>query len=120
MSQGFSPNDPVFWLHHSNCDRLWANWQERRLRTVQNSTHADHWPPPEELSPFDGEPAPLGHRLNDEMWPWVGTKPGYNVIMVAAIKPMLPDFSNDPGVTVQQVLHTATMDATGYRYAPPA
>jgi tyrosinase len=22
-----SPNDPVFWLHHSNIDRLWANWQ---------------------------------------------------------------------------------------------
>ncbi len=22
-----SPNDPVFWLHHANVDRLWGNWQ---------------------------------------------------------------------------------------------
>lgn len=22
-----SPNDPVFWLHHCNIDRLWAHWQ---------------------------------------------------------------------------------------------
>jgi tyrosinase len=24
---GSSPNDPVFWLHHANVDRLWAIWQ---------------------------------------------------------------------------------------------
>lgn len=23
-----SPNDPIFWLHHSNIDRIWAKWQE--------------------------------------------------------------------------------------------
>lgn len=23
-----SPNDPVFWLHHANIDRLWCKWQE--------------------------------------------------------------------------------------------
>jgi tyrosinase len=23
-----SPNDPVFWLHHCNIDRLWAEWQQ--------------------------------------------------------------------------------------------
>ena len=22
-----SPNDPVFFLHHANIDRLWAEWQ---------------------------------------------------------------------------------------------
>jgi tyrosinase len=22
-----SPNDPVFWLHHANIDRIWAIWQ---------------------------------------------------------------------------------------------
>lgn len=22
-----SPNDPMFWLHHANVDRLWAQWQ---------------------------------------------------------------------------------------------
>jgi len=27
MMLAASPNDPVFWLHHANVDRLWANWQ---------------------------------------------------------------------------------------------
>ncbi|KZZ99247.1 putative domain, di-copper centre [Beauveria brongniartii RCEF 3172] len=25
-----SPNDPVFFLHHTNLDRLWANWQAEK------------------------------------------------------------------------------------------
>lgn len=28
MALPTSPNDPVFFLHHSNIDRLWAEWQE--------------------------------------------------------------------------------------------
>lgn len=24
-----SPNDPVFWMHHANIDRIWAAWQDR-------------------------------------------------------------------------------------------
>jgi hypothetical protein len=27
MAGDFSPNDPLFWLHHANVDRLWAIWQ---------------------------------------------------------------------------------------------
>lgn len=27
MSDGLSPLDPVFWLHHCNVDRIWAEWQ---------------------------------------------------------------------------------------------
>ncbi|KAJ2504593.1 hypothetical protein GGI11_007311 [Coemansia sp. RSA 2049] len=27
MNTMYSPMDPVFWLHHSNCDRYWAQWQ---------------------------------------------------------------------------------------------
>lgn len=26
MGRGTSPNDPVFWLHHANIDRLWSAW----------------------------------------------------------------------------------------------
>lgn len=26
-----SPNDPVFWLHHANVDRLWSMWQGQDL-----------------------------------------------------------------------------------------
>lgn len=27
MGDGVSPLDPIFWLHHCNVDRLWAQWQ---------------------------------------------------------------------------------------------
>jgi tyrosinase len=27
MGNGMSPLDPIFWLHHCNIDRLWAQWQ---------------------------------------------------------------------------------------------
>lgn len=27
MRSGMSPLDPIFWLHHCNIDRIWAEWQ---------------------------------------------------------------------------------------------
>ncbi|MGB5984117.1 MAG: tyrosinase family protein [Desulfobacterales bacterium] len=27
MASGLSPLDPLFWLHHCNVDRIWAEWQ---------------------------------------------------------------------------------------------
>ncbi len=71
MSGDFSPNDPIFWLHHANVDRIWANWQAKYLE-AQNAAHPADWPPPAEASPLNGIPAPYGHRTNDIMWPWVG------------------------------------------------
>lgn len=118
MSGAFSPNDPVFWLHHSNVDRLWANWQANRLAAVPGSGPEEHYPPPEEESPFDGEPAPPGHRLDDPMWPWVGGAPGFGTAISPAVAALLPDFSDAPAVSVGEVLETATIDATGYEYAP--
>jgi tyrosinase len=32
MSTARSPQDPLFWLHHANVDRLWARWQEANPR----------------------------------------------------------------------------------------
>lgn len=26
-----SPNDPIFWLHHSQIDRIWNSWQQMRI-----------------------------------------------------------------------------------------
>lgn len=51
-----SPNDPVFFLHHCNVDRLWAEWQ--RLH------------PSEPFVPTSG--AGHGHNLNDSLHPWGG------------------------------------------------
>lgn len=31
MAGDFSPNDPVFFLHHANVDRIWHNWQTNML-----------------------------------------------------------------------------------------
>lgn len=28
MGASSSPNDPIFWLHHANLDRIWAEWQD--------------------------------------------------------------------------------------------
>lgn len=49
-----SPNDPLFWNHHSNVDRLWAIWEERNGKNY---------------APVSG--GPMGHNLNDMMWPYM-------------------------------------------------
>jgi tyrosinase len=54
MTGATSPNDPIFYMHHCNVDRLWARWQKR-------------WPS-EAYIPISG--GPNGHNLNDGMWPW--------------------------------------------------
>ena len=120
MSGAFSPNDPIFWLHHANVDRLWANWQARRLAAVVGSKPENHYPPPGEASPLDGDLAPPGHRLDDAMWPWVGGAAGFDLDIEPAVRALLPDFSTSPTRTVKQVLDTETIDPTGYRYAPPS
>jgi len=51
MSEGASPNDPVFWLHHSFIDLLWAEWQRRHGAVYL---------------PASG--ARLGQNLRDPLW----------------------------------------------------
>jgi tyrosinase len=55
MAANTSPNDPVFWLHHTNIDRIWSMWMER------------HGP---QYLPESG--GPLGHNIDDLMWPYEG------------------------------------------------
>ncbi len=56
MGPATSPNDPVFFLHHSNVDRIWAQWQD------------DH-PVAQLLPEGDG---PFGHNTMDPLYPWDG------------------------------------------------
>ncbi|GJF30502.1 hypothetical protein KNE206_32020 [Kitasatospora sp. NE20-6] len=50
-----SPNDPVFFLHHANTDRLWARWQT------------------EQRAPYEPqEGGPQGQNAGDAMIPWGG------------------------------------------------
>jgi hypothetical protein len=50
-----SPNDPVFWLHHCNIDRLWPEWLGQHVLAAP-------------YLPLAGTPnVPLGHGINDTM-----------------------------------------------------
>ncbi|HEX8225460.1 MAG TPA: tyrosinase family protein [Allosphingosinicella sp.] len=51
-------NDPIFFLHHCNVDRIWAEWQ-------LVNPHSPYVP---------REAGPQGHRFEDAMYPWL-TKP---------------------------------------------
>lgn len=42
MAQATSPNDPVFWLHHANIDRLWSAWMARHGRVYLPASGAPH------------------------------------------------------------------------------
>lgn len=53
MAANSSNSDPVFYMHHSNIDRLWSEWLRRHGPTYL---------------PVSG--GPVGHNLNDPMWPY--------------------------------------------------
>lgn len=74
-----SPNDLIFFMHHCNIDRLWAEWQE-----------SGHQGTPFYPGPGSGEDE--GHKLNDAMWPWIGTKIGYKSNNLPPDCP-IPDFA---------------------------
>ncbi len=60
-----SPNDPCFFLHHSNVDRIWMQWQKN---------HPDH-DYPESGSIVDTQGMPLdGQNRNDLLHPWNDAK----------------------------------------------
>jgi hypothetical protein len=52
-----SPNDPVFFLHHANVDRIWANWLRQWFKSGKD-----------DYLPVSG--GPTGHNLTDGMFPW--------------------------------------------------
>ena len=61
-SIGTAAKDPLFFLLHCNVDRLWAKWQKLNGRFD-----------PAVAASFTGDPGnPIGHNLNDTMWPWNG------------------------------------------------
>ena len=77
-----SPRDPVFWVFHSEFDRLWAKWQWTAGRFGTDGSNPAHYLPNDAFDP-DGAGcdvpeangcAPLGHHLRDTMWPWNGSQ----------------------------------------------
>lgn len=88
MVRGHSPNDPVFFLHHCNIDRIWAFWQTRNGA----GTYA----------PGAGASANLtSHRRNDQLFQLAGdaTPPVTVADMLAA-----PDLAYDSFDDLQELV----------------
>ncbi len=77
-----SPSDPVFWVFHTNYDRLWARWQYLFNRFSPDGSSSSYFPLGKfadmatQPNPCDvtdpNECVPIGHRIADTMWPWNG------------------------------------------------
>ena len=62
-----SPNDPLFFLHHTGVDLIWTLWQQH---PDHDQTRPENLPPSRSVQPRS---QPLyGHFLEDMMWPWDG------------------------------------------------
>lgn len=64
MAYATSPNDPVFFLHHCNVDRIWESWMQIHGRVYM----------PDDRAPDDL----LGHRLGDDLFAYL-SDPGMQV-----------------------------------------
>jgi len=106
MAAMSSPNDPIFFMHHAQIDRIWAIWQRKHPGVVNyNDANIN---------------VGQGHGLGDNMWPWdagasaPGTKPpsipGADPAVAVALVPTEADIDL---VTPEDVLET---EALGYIY----
>ena len=96
MKMMSSPQDPIFFLHHANVDRVWAIWQEN------GHEGANFYP---------AKGRPYGHNLTNRMWPWDGGE----VVTVPWIQNLVPEFPSDDIVRPLDVLDYQG-DRLGYSY----
>lgn len=94
MTTGTSPNDPIFFLHHCQCDHIWAKWQ------VDHPGSAN----------YNLTTTLVGHALNDAMWPWDN---GAAETVDAALANLLPTVA---GTDVVRVVDRIDHRALGYCY----
>ena len=103
-----SPHDPIFFLHHSFVDKLWADWQALQMKN--NPAWAPHYAPLK-----DGPP---GHNIDDVLVPFTHTvhgmldirKLGYRYEPPLAPRAMFP-------LSVQAAL-AAAREAEKWRRSP--
>jgi tyrosinase len=62
MGEVYSPGDPVFFLHHCNIDRIWANWQKKH-------NYLNEYPPNDQIVDRNGQIIQFTNR-NHKMSPW--------------------------------------------------
>jgi Common central domain of tyrosinase/von Willebrand factor type A domain len=100
MLPGSSPNDPVFFFHHNNIDRLWAVWQQKHPTIAQylpdNTTAASNG-----LTRLNDRMATFGRTSTDRYF-GIDVTPA-DVINSKAITwydSDLPEISNETGGTL--------------------
>jgi Ca2+-binding RTX toxin-like protein len=102
MSSATSPNDPVFFLHHANVDRLWSQWMS--LYQDQPGFHP--------YLPLDGDQAGAGFDINDPLYFFPDVTPemlldtttlGYIYDDFAVVEPIDPGVSILPQVYIQDL-----------------
>ena len=100
MGRMTSPNDPIFFLHHCQIDRIWAKWQETHPGTAN-------------YNPAGSGGA--GHRPNDPMWPWDGNASGVGLAQdgTTPLDDLIPNYAQTDIVRTTDVLDHREM---GYCY----
>lgn len=108
-----APKDPLFFLLHSNVDRLWALWQWVNRRIDQNDVAA-----------YQGEDLPPGRRVLDSMWPWnnvlTSPRPDFAPRGSAGLRPSptatAPGARPTVGSMIDAQGHLAAATALGFGY----
>jgi tyrosinase len=74
MVPASAPNDPVFFLHHANIDRIWARWQDTHPGLTYLPATSEHVTHDAEYNEHPGWlrwTETIGG--DDPMWPWTGS-----------------------------------------------
>lgn len=96
-----SPNDPMFFLHHSQVDRVWAMWQRDGHEGVAN------------YEPGVAFTHGYGHLATHALFPWIGSASGWASPISTDPTIDFPDFSGQPATTISDMLDHR---ALGYAY----
>ena len=85
-----SPNDPIFFLHHANIDRIWAEWQQYHPNIYGGSS-------------VDGS---RDTEIDDVMWPWSGgSVSSTRTLGSVPVEDIIPQYSNRDIVRNADVLN---------------
>ena len=90
-----APRDPLFFMLHSNVDRIWAQWQNSGSQNARfDSTKPDAYNPQSKEGNF---PPRVGDFLTDTMWPWNGVTTGGRPPTAPGGPMITSSFTNFPG-----------------------
>ncbi|KAN0047287.1 hypothetical protein ACTA71_001669 [Dictyostelium dimigraforme] len=100
-----SNNDPIFWLHHCNIDRLWSDWQDQ-------GHYGDMYFPKKgrdvlKVAPTGEYSFPDGHQLDDPLWPWDNSRSNTVPWLQQSLPVIVGRYSNSNAMDVREL---------GYQY----